>query len=211
MSSPNILSVNSGPLIIRTYNNLTSNNTYLLNKYDYPISSNYILITSANGQLIPTSSPTISSITIGSTITGLQISRLSTVSTNYLSTPLIIGSTIENSGSIYASTLNINGPALFRNTLSTITVEDPQTNTIELNSDHFGKYLLVEGIYDTTINLPPSPPNGTNITIRNIMQEKTVDVNGFNGGPKTLQNVITTPNTISLIANSNIWYSLSNF
>ena len=210
MSSPNILSVNSGPLIIRTYNNLTSNNTYLLNKYDYPISSNYILITSANGQLIPTSSPTISSITIGSTITGLQISRLSTVSTNYLSTPLIIGSTIENSGSIYASTLNINGPALFRNTLSIITaVESP--SDIELNSDHFGKYLLVEGIYDTTINLPPSPPNGTNITIRNIMQEKTVDVNGFNGGPKTLQNAITTPNTISLIANSNIWYSLSNF
>lgn len=204
MSSPNILSVNSGPLIIRTYNDLTSNNTYLLNQYDYPISSNYVLITSANGQLIPTSSPTISSITIGSTITGLQISQLSTISTNYLSTPLIVGSTIQCSGT-----------AVFRNLISTINITSLVSTS--LDSNHYGKYLFITGTTNnTTILLPNSPPDGTNITIRNIMESNTVSISSVNGpgSTKVLQNTGSTvniPNTIALVSNSNTWYSLSNF
>ena len=52
--------VNSGPIIIRTYNDLSSNNTYILGKYDIPISSNYVLTTSTNGQLVPSNSINLS-------------------------------------------------------------------------------------------------------------------------------------------------------
>lgn len=67
MSSPGITAINSGPLIIRSYNDITGkNNTYILNQYDYPVSSNYVMITSSNGLLAPTDKPYLSSITASS-------------------------------------------------------------------------------------------------------------------------------------------------
>jgi hypothetical protein len=64
MSSSGIQSLSSGPLIIRTYNNSSSSDvTYVLRDYDYPVSSNYVLITSTNGQLVPSNNIYVSSIT----------------------------------------------------------------------------------------------------------------------------------------------------
>jgi hypothetical protein len=60
MSSPGSISVNSGPFVFRTYQTeyidpitqgteYVDNNTYLVQQYDYPVSSNRVLITSTNG------------------------------------------------------------------------------------------------------------------------------------------------------------------
>jgi hypothetical protein len=57
-----ITSVSSGPLILRTYNNQSGNNTYLVTNYEYPVSSNYVLITSSGGQLAPSNNFYVSSI-----------------------------------------------------------------------------------------------------------------------------------------------------
>ena len=72
MSSSGINATNSGPLIIRTYNDNSSNKTYILGDYDYPVASNLVLITSTNGQLVPSSAPHISTATLSS----IQISSL---------------------------------------------------------------------------------------------------------------------------------------
>jgi hypothetical protein len=55
--------VDSAPLIIRTYNDDSADNTFLLTRYDYPVSSNYVLRTSANGELAP--SDAITQTTMG--------------------------------------------------------------------------------------------------------------------------------------------------
>jgi len=73
MSSSGITASNSGPLIIRTAlqpgaetSTLNNNNTYLLGLYDYPVSSNRVLITSTNGILAPSDHPYVSSIQVSS-------------------------------------------------------------------------------------------------------------------------------------------------
>ena len=67
MSSSGIQPITSGPLIIRTYNASSSSDvTYVLQDYDYPVSSNYVLITSTNGQLVPSNNIYVSSITTSS-------------------------------------------------------------------------------------------------------------------------------------------------
>ena len=55
--------VDSAPLIIRTYNDDSASNTFLLTRYDYPVSSNFVLRTSANGALAP--SDTLTQTTMG--------------------------------------------------------------------------------------------------------------------------------------------------
>jgi hypothetical protein len=66
MSSAGINTVNSGPLIIRTALDSSSNNTYLVGRYDFPISTNYVLTTSTNGILKPSNTLVISSLTVNS-------------------------------------------------------------------------------------------------------------------------------------------------
>lgn len=111
MSSSGITPINSGPLIIRTYNNSSSNKAYLLGDYDIPISSNHAFITSSNGQLVPSNDIYVSSIS-GSTIrTSTLFSALlnassANISTVYASTATMTAlnfSTISGS-SIYANT-----------------------------------------------------------------------------------------------------------
>jgi photosystem II stability/assembly factor-like uncharacterized protein len=60
--------VNSGPIILRTYNN-SNNKTIILTDYDKPVSNNYVLITSTNGVLVPSDNIYVSSIYV-STING---------------------------------------------------------------------------------------------------------------------------------------------
>jgi hypothetical protein len=66
MSSAGVNAINSGPLIIRTALDSSSNNTYVVGRYDFPISTNYVLTTSTNGILAPTNTPAMSSITVNS-------------------------------------------------------------------------------------------------------------------------------------------------
>jgi hypothetical protein len=70
MSSSGITPLNSGPLLIRTYLDGSSNNSYALGPYDKSVSSNRILITSTAGLIAPSDNIYISSISISS-INGL--------------------------------------------------------------------------------------------------------------------------------------------
>ena len=65
MSSTGIKPLSSGPLIIRTYNDSSINNTFVLGAYDTPVSSGRVLITSSGGRLVPSDNITISSINVG--------------------------------------------------------------------------------------------------------------------------------------------------
>jgi len=88
--------VNSGPIIIRTYNDLSGNNTYFLGKYDIPISSNYVLITSADGKLAPSNSIYVSSI------------AGSTMSASTMNASIMNASTMNTSGFVSISTIQSN-------------------------------------------------------------------------------------------------------
>ena len=131
-----VTAVTSGPLIIRTYNDQSGNNTYLLTTYEYPVSSNYVMITSSGGQVVPTDNIYVSSIcasTISinkgffSTLTGLT-ETVSTISSNTVSvTSSIITSSITainsynnfvtNTSTIVGSTIQSN--RIYTNTVST--------------------------------------------------------------------------------------------
>jgi hypothetical protein len=87
MSSSGINSINSGPLIIRTYLDNSVNNTYLLGKYDYPVSSNRVLITSTGGLLAPSDNITISTINV-STLNAIDINVLNLVASTISTTSI---------------------------------------------------------------------------------------------------------------------------
>ena len=117
MSSSGINSINSGPLIIRTYLDNSVNNTYLLGKYDLPIPSNRVFVTSTNGLLAPSDNISVSSINVSSL--NVNTTRISTA---YLSTVFSINSTItfynqvniqnENATEIGPPSLNVIGPTI---------------------------------------------------------------------------------------------------
>ena len=109
-------SINSGPLIVRLYNDGSINNTYLFNSFVYPVSSNYLLITSTNGLLAPSNSIYLSSLSVSSCNASTVIG--STVFIN-----LITASTIST-GNLFYSSLHAN----------TIRVSTLQACTINLTN-----------------------------------------------------------------------------
>lgn len=89
MSSSGITPTNSGPLTIRTYLGNSINNTYVLGEYDYPVSSNRVLITSSGGLVAPSDNIFISSINVSS-INGGPVGPMDDVFWS------LIGSTVIN-------------------------------------------------------------------------------------------------------------------
>jgi len=153
MSSSGITPTNSGPLIIRTYNDGSSNKTYLLGDYDMPISSNHAFITSSNGQLVPSDDIYVSSVSA------------STIRTSTLFTALLQAST-ANISTVYASTatmtaLNfstISGSSIYANTaLMVCTMNAPLIST---------SYLTYSSIVGST---------GSNIVVDNIKINASID------------------------------------
>jgi len=193
--------INSGPLIIRTYNGTSINNTYLLTQYDTPVSSNYVLITSTNGLLVPTDNPTISSITIGSTITG-NMCTLSTLNTSTISTN-IISSAVLTCSSITTSTLSVDQPIIYRGTIINV---DNGTN-YTLGSSYWGNYIFIrsnDGDMNLTLSLS-SVPSGSIMSITNAISGRTTTINNIQGGVRTLPYL----SSIYVMYN-NAWYSLAN-
>lgn len=68
MSSSGITPINSGPLILRTYLNSSSNNTYAVGLYDDPVPANRVLVTSTGGLVVPSDTITISSIIVSTIV-----------------------------------------------------------------------------------------------------------------------------------------------
>lgn len=201
MSGSGIVPINSGPLYIRTYNDLSDKNTYLLGQYDHPVSSNYILITSNNGQLVPTSSPTISNLTIGSSLHCSQ-SFFSTLETSTFATSAFTTTSLE-CGPVTCSSITANGTAQFRGLITNIT----QGSVITLNSEYWGKYIFVRSNEDIQLTLLGAL-DGTFMSIRNIAQNSTTTVVNVFGGTRTL----AFNTTLQVMYNSAFsqWYSMNN-
>ena len=127
-----ISAINSGPIVIRTYNDLSGNNTYFLGKYDIPISSNYVLITSTGGKLVPSNAIYVSSITtstltaVSSNISTLNVSTLIAVSSNIstlnVSTLTAVSSNISTLNTNILTTSTFNVSTMISNASNTITV-----------------------------------------------------------------------------------------
>jgi hypothetical protein len=176
MSSSGINATNSGPLIIRTYNDNSSNKTYLLREYDYPVSSNYVLITSTNGQLAPSNNIYVSSITVSSIIADnaiistAQISTLfsnnatistlfsnnATISTAFLSTVFSINSTITFNNEVIINNANqtVNGPPSLLVQGPTVITEPGAISTVTTVLNVYGAKAapIVQQAFSTTTN-----------------------------------------------------------
>ena len=145
-----VTAVNSGPLVIRTYNQsvngssaIQGNTTYVVGNYEYPISSNYVLITSTGGLLKPSDAIYVSSVSMStvSSVTG----RISTLFTSNLFTNNGYFSTLTG------STLNAN--TMFVSTLTGSTINASTINASTINAQ-FINYSTLTGstINASTIN-----------------------------------------------------------
>ena len=104
MSLPSgVVSVNSGPLIIRTYNNNSRYDTYLLGPYDEPVNQNRVLVTGLNGILTPSDSIHCSTATFSQVYTD-NITIASTYSVeDFQINALSPGRAVVSNGSNYLS------------------------------------------------------------------------------------------------------------
>ena len=157
MSSSGKTPINSGPLTIRTYLDSSINNTYLLSDYDYPVSSNRILITSSAGLLAPSDNIYVSSVTV-STINGKAPASVDTI---YWS---LVASTIINNN---PGDVKITSSLLCSSFLNVSSINDtawpPQDDV------HWSGAVLSDNIYND---------NTGNVGINTDTPEYRLDVNG---------------------------------
>ena len=215
MSLTTTLAVNSGPLILRTYNDLARTNTYLLTAYDVPVSSNQVLVTSTNGQVVPTSQPVLSSLIVGSTLFGNN-QTLSTLAVSSVVASSVVASSI-GTGPLAASSLVVAGPALYTASIQNFTANGG--NPV-IDSSWWGKYNFITSATDATgyiLSNIPRPANGTFLTITNAQPDAPsvsypITVTGVTilagGDTRT----IALHSTLRLLYNSSVnrWYSLTN-
>jgi hypothetical protein len=203
MSSSGITATNSGPLAIRTYNS-GSNKTFILTDYDVPVSTNFVLITSSNGQLVPTNTPTISSIQVSSIrdrdgFTGDSGEVLYTNGSTVFWAPIGAGSGYwtENGSTIYNN--NPGNVGIGTNTPFTSTILDVNGpmrlgGFITGNTSSFSISLGSSG---TTTGIPRSATiysDGTDMTI----------VNQANGSLTLATNNDNINKNITILANGNV-------
>jgi len=146
MSSSGIDSINSGPLLIRTYNDSSVNNTILLTKYDIPVSSNYVLITSSNGTLAPSNNIYVSSISASSILS--KTINVSTVNVSTLFFSTMIGSTIFTDILTYSTLI---GSTIITSTL----FSDSITTSTLLSSSIYTNFESVSSLRVSSINGQP--------------------------------------------------------
>lgn len=175
MSDSGITPINSGPLLIRTYLNGSTNDSYLLTTYDRPILDQMILITSTNGLVIPSYSITISSMAVsslfGSTVTISSMTAIiinnSTLFTNTIVQTSTIFSRIQASSIItsmsYISSLSVG------NTVSTLNGTFQTAIGSTLNIDQLTTNVKILGNTDATLdNVSFNNLISANITVNTI-------------------------------------------
>lgn len=150
MSGSGITPINSGPLVIRTYLDSSPNNAYVLGLYDYPISSNRVLITSANGLLAPSDNIYVSSVTLSTGYGSTAIASSLTASNVYASTLIASTSVLTTIGyssiigSSFTGTTGIIASALPTSTVTT----GPMT--IQGITGYPGNYATVNNLLANT-------------------------------------------------------------
>jgi trimeric autotransporter adhesin len=230
MSSSGITPINSGPLIIRTYNNGSSNKTYLLGDYDMPISSNHAFITSSNGQLVPSddiyvSSVSASTMRTSTLFTALLRASTANISTVYASTATMTAvnfSTISGS-SIYANTAlmvcTMNAPLISTSYLtyssivggtgSNIVVDNIKINAsidatnITLNVGNIN-FNSISGLQSVTSDIVISNSMSTNQLSTNFLSTNQISTSQINGSAITISSINASTITSSTISVSSM-------
>lgn len=201
MSSSGIDPVNSGPIVLRAYNNASDRHTVILQTYDNPVSSNRLLTTTTGGCLRPTDAPSVSSLVVGSTLMGNQ-ATFSTLTTSTLVASSIQTSTLS-SGDVNCLSLTCSGPALFRGSVSNITLG----SNVTLLSPYWGKYIFVSSNENIQLTLMGAS-DGVFMTIQNIALNSTTTVTNVFGGTRSIGYRSTM--TVMYNGGKSQWYSLTN-
>lgn len=125
MSSSGIVPINGGSVILRTYLDESADNSYLLGRYDFPLPSNTILVTSTNGLLISTTTINVSSV-------GTSSLFANTISTNQLFICTIYYSTFTSSQLNYQNTIVNN---LSTSTITFVTMKGGTISSLQVNTN----------------------------------------------------------------------------
>ena len=211
MSSSGITPINSGPLIIRTYKTGSSNQTYLLGDYDLPLSSNYVSITSSNGQLVPSDNIYVSSVSGSTMITSTLFTALANASTANLST-------------VYASTVNatavnfstISGSSIYANTaLMVCTMNAPLVSTSYLTyssiSGGAGSNIVVDNIkINASIDATNITLNVGNINFNSISGLQSVTSDQVISNSMSTNQLLTNYLSTNRISTNQIYTSVIN-
>jgi hypothetical protein len=212
MSSTGIDAINSGPLIFRTYNDNSQNNSYVLGNYDIPISSNYILTTSTGGMIVPSNNINISSITVSS-ITASSITA-SSITASSITASTINASTITtnncNASSITVSSINGSVyPPIIGAAFKAMPVIFT-TNSETIQADNPGLYLVINNYTNCKIELTSftnSPANLGNTYVFLLPSTTTQDTSILvDLSPPSLTYLL--PSTLSATTGINKWNTL---
>jgi microcystin-dependent protein len=178
MSSSGIDAISSGPLIIRTYNNSGSSDvTYVLRDYDYPVSSNYVLITSTNGQLVPSDNIYVSSITTSSFNSDYIRASTAYLSSVFGFSPVQFYSPVRINNNPQTSDVQlfVNGSTVFSEPGAQSTAQIagvnifglPNGNTINTNFTNSTLYTINEPV--TKLNFQLIGAGGSNVNGNNAL------------------------------------------
>ena len=179
-----IKAVNSGPLVIRTYNDQSGNNTYMVGPYDKAISSNCILTTSTGGLLVPTSTVQVSSINVALLVMGNA--TFSTLTGSTLNTANLANSSIITAA-LTTTQLSASSATYTEGFYSTLRGSTLSTNTLVVTSS-------------LTVSTISSLNSWSNFLVNNST------ITGSTLSANTL--VVTSSLTVSTISSLNSW---SNF
>ena len=146
--------IDSAPLIIRTYNDDSADNTFLLTRYDYPVSSNRMLLTTSNGTMASSDDLVQPSMGMSSlTVSSYQGSGIvySSFSASTLHLPSAFYQTITKhtltTSSMNASTFAINILNLYGMTASTVS-----PNSVTVTYTVFGSTVHTSSIAFSTLS-----------------------------------------------------------
>jgi microcystin-dependent protein len=180
MSSSGIDAINSGPLILRTYNNTSPYKTIVLENYDNPVSSNYVLITSTNGLLAPSDTIYISSITTSTIYAMSTVTSYLYASTSQIST-LNVSTMSTNLGwvrDLHISSINGQGYSPSVNSLWTLETNGDMTNANSGNLYLSSPTIFISSQNSTNIKGLTNINGNVNIIGSSTLVTGALNVNG---------------------------------
>ena len=188
MNGSGITPFNSGPLLLRTYQDGSSNNTYVVRNYDLPVSTNYPMVTAADGLLTPSDSIYLSSCAVSSLFG--NTTTISTTYESYRSTTTSIISTATLNSTTYGG---ITGSSIYTNRAVAATYTNvPSTSTTNLAYS----------------NMSGGP--GSNVNVDNLIGNFTLTAGTFAAttfGNITFVNMSGVGNEVSNVYSTNYLYT----
>lgn len=198
MSLPSgVVSVNSGPLIVRTYNDGSRYNTYVLGPYDEPVDPNRVLLTGLNGEITPSDSIYVSTATFQNVYTNMLTIASTYAVQDFQINSAAPGCALVTNGSKYLSSSSTTHTELGYVSGTTNYIQ-PQINARALlsggnafNGAGFNTFTSSVGIGTTWPNARLQVTASTNITDGLLVVNKTAPVDSTCKGVLTGQSYAT--------------------